>query len=84
MGVLQIINRVVVAARGGTLQVEVHRDLALGEDVMQPRRVDSDRLNQISQQHELAGAGRHTYPLASVDQCDELNDAELQPLGFVP
>ena len=83
MRVLDVVDRVLRVLLAGQLEVEVDRRLVRAREHEPADGVDSDRLDQLVERHEVAAALGHLRLLAALDDVDELQDRDLEPVGLV-
>src|SRR5262249_36141263 len=78
--VLDVVDRVVVAAPCPQVQVDVDRRVHRVPGQRVPGRVHAHGVDEVVQGHHGAGALGHPYRLAVAQQVDQLADEDLQRL----
>src|SRR5690606_36242511 len=77
VGVLDVVDRVLVAAALGQVQVEIQVLVVAAHHVEEAGGVGADFLAQLAQGDEAAGAGGHLHALAAAEQDGELHQLHL-------
>ena len=78
MGVLHVEDRVVAGRLGPQVEVDVEVGLDVVADQGVAGGVDADRLDQVEQRDDVAGALAHPHDRAVAEQVDHLADDDLE------
>ena len=78
MRVLDVVDRVLLAALAREVEVEVERRVVRALKHEEARRVHADVVDQLVERHELAAALRHLGALAALHDMHELHDHDLE------
>ena len=83
MGVLDVVDRVLLAPLGCEVDVDLDRLVGPAVGQVPARRVDADLVHEVVEEDDVATPLRHLRLAAAARQVDELVDQHLDPLGVV-
>ena len=83
MRVLDVVDRVLLRALGGEVDVDLDRLVGAAVDEVPARGVDADLVDELVEEDDVAAPLRHLRLLAASRQVDELVEEHLDALRVV-
>ena len=82
--VLHVVDRVLLRLLGGEVEIDLDRLVGAAVDEIPARRVDTDLVQHVVEEDDVAGALRRLRRLAAPRQVHELVEQHLDAVGVEP